>query len=312
MIAQRLHFTLAAALAAIGIVACHAPLRAQAPGSVPEPSPGAYVVEVTAEDYAFRAPDEIPSGWTTLRFRNEGEETHFLFLTRLPDGRTFDDYVEDVGVPLNELWYAMRSGEIDKAEAGERLGRVLPEWFGSARQMGGPGLVAPGGTAQTTLKLEPGSYVLECYMKTPEGEFHALDGMARPLTVTGEPSGASAPEADIRIMLSNDGIATEGELTPGRHTIAVHFAEHPEAGFGHDVHLVRLSDATDVDQVVPWMDWMNVDGLRNPAPFTFLGGTHEMPVGSTVYLSVDLEPGRYAWIAETTAAQGMVKEFTVR
>ena len=56
---------------------------------------------------------------------------------------------------------------------------------------------------------------------------------------------------------------------------------------------------------------MNVGGLGEPAPATFVGGVHEMPAGYTAFFTVDLEPGRYAWIAESGAARGMVEEFTV-
>ncbi|MGB5304203.1 MAG: hypothetical protein WBP17_13740, partial [Gemmatimonadota bacterium] len=82
-------------------------------------------------------------------------------------------------------------------------------------------------------------------------------------------------------------------------------------GLGNDVHVVRLDEGTDLDEVIAWMDWMNVDGLRAPSPATFLGGVHEMPAGYTAFFTVDLEPGRYAWIAESGAARGMVEEFTV-
>jgi hypothetical protein len=91
-------------------------------------------------------------------------------------------------------------------------------------------------------------------------------GMARQLTVTSDPSGASAPEADLEITLSNLELAIEGKVTGGDQTVAVYFEEHPEFGLGNDVHVVRLEDATDLDDVVSWMDWMNVDGLREPAP----------------------------------------------
>jgi len=36
-----------------------------------------------------------------------------------------------------------------------------------------------------------------------------------------------------------------------------------------------------------------------------------MPVGTTAYFAADLEPGRYAWIAESSADKGMVVEFFV-
>lgn len=269
------------------------------------------VVEVTARDYAFDGPDEIPSGWTTFRLKNEGKEHHFLLLNRLPDGKTFEEYVAEVALPFDSVWHELRKGAIDKAEAGALLGQLLPGWFASVKQMGGPGLVAPGGVAQTSVKLEPGTYVMECYVKTPDGEFHGMLGMARALTVTGVPSGASEPEADVAITLSNFEMAIEGDVKAGQQTVAVHFQEHPEIGLGNDVHVVRMEEGTDMGVVVLWMDWMNVQGLRDPAPAAFVGGAHEMPVGHTSYFTLDLTPGRYAWIAESSADKGMVKEFAV-
>jgi len=61
------------------------------------------------------------------------------------------------------------------------------------------------------------------------------------------------------------------------------------------------------------MDWTQPGGLQTPAPAVFLGGLQEMPAGSTGYLTVTLEPGRYAWIAEIpgTDANGFLKEFSV-
>jgi hypothetical protein len=268
------------------------------------------VVEVVAADFAFQAPAEIPSGWTTFEFRNEGREHHFFLLSRLPADKTLEDYGTEVGLVFDEVWNQLKTGAVDKAGAGAMLGQRLPEWYASVQLMGGPGLVAPGRSARTTARLEPGDYVMECYVKTADGTFHTALGMVRPLTVTSAASGGSPPAADIEITLSNFEIAVDGAATPGEHVVAVHFAEHPEAGLGNDVHLVRLDGETSLDDVVPWMDWMNLNGLRAPAPAEFLGGTQEMPVGYTAYFSVELEQGRYAWIAESPA-EGMVQEFAV-
>ena len=272
----------------------------------------AHVVQVTAADFTFVAPSEIPSGWITFLMRNEGHEHHFFLLSLLPDGKTFADYQEEITLPFDTVWHALKSGAVDKAEAGQMLGGLLPEWFASVLPMGGAGLVAPGRSVRTTVNLEPGTYVMECYVKTADGTFHTSLGMLRPITVSDTPSGGSAPSADIEITLSNFQIAVEGEVTPGEHTVAVHFEEHPDVGLGNDVHVVRLDDGVSVDEVVPWMDWMNVDGLRAPAPAVFVGGTQEMPVGYTAYFTMELEPGRYAWISEASAADGMVKEFIVQ
>ena len=178
--------------------------------------------------------------------------------------------------------------------------------------MGGAGLTAIGKSSETTIKLDPGSYVMECYLKTKEGKFHGELGMIRPVTVTKEVSKMVEPkDADIEINLSNLKLEVNGNLSSGEHTVAVHFNEQPAIGLGNDVHLVRLNDNTDLNKVIEWMDWMNIDGLRTPAPAEFLGGTQEMPAGNTSYFNVELTPGRYAWISEINADKGMVKEFRI-
>ena len=275
------------------------------------PGDDAHVVQVTARDFVFQTPAEIPSGWTTFRFVNEGREHHFFLLSRLPDGKTLEDYRSDVGPAFDGAWHGLRDGSMDKAQAGMLLGGNLPAWYGSVEPMGGVGLIAPGGVGQTTANLKPGTYVMECYVKTADGTFHTTLGMMTSLVVTEGPSTAPAPAADFEISVSNDGIATEGEMTAGEHTVAVHFLEHPELGLGNDVHLVRLEDGTDVTEVAKWMDWMEVGGLRSPAPAQFLGGTEEMPVGYTAYFTVTVEPGRYAWIVEAPAESSKWSEFTV-
>lgn len=309
----RLHFA-AGLIAAASLAACQQADTDQPAGAASETageaSPSAHVVEVTARDYAFDSPDEIPSGWTTFRLKNEGNEHHFLLLQRLPEGKTLEVYKEEIAQPFDSVWHELESG-LGKAEAGALLGQLLPEWWVSVRQMGGPGFVAPGGIAETSVKLEPGTYVMECYVKTADGKFHSMLGMARELTVTGEDSGASPPEADLEIALSNFEMAIDGDATAGQQTVAVHFREHPEYSLGNDVHVVRLEDDTELDEVIAWMDWMNVDGLREPAPAAFIGGAHEMPVGHTSYFTVNLTPGRYAWIAESAADKGMVLEFAI-
>lgn len=177
------------------------------------------VVEVTATDYAFDVAAEIPSGWTTFRMSNEGKEHHFFLLSRLPEGKTITDYGTDVGMAFGAAWDSLRTGAMDKAEAGQLLGRLLPQWYGSVTVMGGVGLVAPGRVAQTSLNLEPGTYVMECYLKAPGGVFHSVLGMVRSLTVTGDTSGAPEPVADMAIALSNDGITVDGVPSTGRHTV---------------------------------------------------------------------------------------------
>ena len=268
------------------------------------------VVDVRTTDYAFHAPSELRSGWTTFRMTNEGAEPHFLVLWLLPEDKTFDTYITEVANPFTELFASYKAGELGRDEMLEDLGGVLPEWL-DLRGMGrgGPGFISPGRTAETTIELAPGNYVMECYMVNAEGQVHNQLGMLRPLIVTAESTGAAPPEADVELALSNEGITVTGELGPGRHTVRVTVTEAPEGLLGHDVHLARLDEATPIERVAAWMDW--VDGLTPPPPAEFLGGAEQVPPGHVSFVTVDLEPGRYLWISEGYAQAGLLEEFRV-
>lgn len=299
---------LAPALAAITLGVPVVPLHAQAADPTPA-SP--YVVEVIAEDYAFSVADEIPAGWTTIRFHNEGQDPHMLIASRLPEGITIDDYEIDLTRPYNDAWHAVRDETLSGKEAVAVLHQELPEWHPDLEFLGGVGVVSPGRTAETTVYLKPGNYVLECYMKTEDGERHDWEGMIRPLLVTEEDSKAVPPTADIHVNLTNYDMEVEGKLIPGEHTVAVYVEENPEQGYPHNIHVARLNADTEIEEVVQWMRAFDLDGLKKPAPAVFLGGVHMMPVGSTGYFTVQLERGRYLLLSEITADEGVLHEFTV-
>jgi uncharacterized cupredoxin-like copper-binding protein len=277
-------------------------------GSGAEPG----VVEVTARDFEFEAPREIPSGWTTLRLANEGEQDHFLYLYRLPDDVSFAEYRRTVPKTFSEIYSRYDAGELTRAEAEAALGEQIPGWFFTdVVPVGGVALVDAGRSAEATVRLEPGTYVMECYVKTPGNTWHTDRGMLRELTVTGDSTGARPPAADVEVTLSNYEFEVRGELDAGEHTIAVHAADRPEGMLMHDANLVRLDGGTSVDSVAAWMDWMELEQFRHPAPGTNLGGVEHMAPGRTGYMTVTLEPGRYAWVSEGYASEGMVREFTV-
>ena len=285
--------------------------KAQAQMHSSEADHSDHAITILAEDYAFDAPDEIPSGWTTIEFTNEGEEPHFMILGRLPEGKTFDDLASQVTPPFNEIWYELRDGEISQEEAFEKLGVELPEWFWAVEFMGGTGLISPGLTTHATLHLEPGNYYLECYAKTEDGEFHAIEGMMRELTVTDARSEAAVPEADVKITLSNFEMEIEGTLTPGPRTVAVHVAENPEEGFGHNVHVARIEPGMDVDEIARWMNPFEITGMQTPAPTKLVGGMQMLPEGQTGYFTLDLEPGQYLFVAENTGHLGVMQEVNI-
>lgn len=276
------------------------------------------VVDVIARGMEFEAPDEISSGWTTFRFRNESAMIHFVAVERLPDGQGFESQQAEVAPVFQDGMNLLTAGEVDAAL--ERFGD-LPAWFSELVFMGGPGLTSPGLISQATVYLEPGTYLLECYVKTG-GIFHSFTSdptikpMTHEFTVTDQMSEAVEPMATLSLEISSTGgIEWEGDLVPGEYTVAVHFADQivHENFVEHDVHLVRVTDDLDLGKLEQWMDWSQPTGLQTPSPAQFLGGTNEMPAGETAYFTVVLEPGDYAWISEVpgSLAKGMLKPFTV-
>ena len=272
---------------------------------------GAGVVKIDGEDFAFDAPDRIPSGWTNFDYTNAGDEQHFVLFARIPDGQTFDDYLTDIVRPFSDAWFMLREGEIGVDEVDAQLGATLPDWFADVAFSGGTGMIEPGMTTRVTLKLDPGTYAIECYMKTEGGELHSMEGMVRELVVTEASSAVSPPEAGINITLTNDGMTIDGDLTPGRHTVAVHALEHPEQGFGHNVHVARLDEDADIDEVVRWMNFLELDGLRPPSPARFVGGMHILPEGGTGFFELELKPGRYLFVSEVTSPASLAEVVTV-
>ncbi len=266
-------------------------------------SGGPNVVEFSVNDLRLEGPDEIASGWTTIRLKNTSGMTHFAVLERLPDGMGLEEQQHEIAPVFQQGMDRINQGE---AEAAIESFGALPEWRNDIIFMGGPGFVAPWHTSDVTVLLEPGTYLLECYVKTV-GVFHSFNpnpdvfGMVHEITVTDAASGAQEPVADLDLTISSArGIEIEGDIGLGRHVVAVHFEDQMvyDHLFGHDVHLVRLAENTDLDVLATWMDWTQPTGLETPVPAEFLGGLHEMPAGQTGYFTIDLEPGSYAWIAE--------------
>ncbi len=298
----------------------------EAPPTLPSPEPTTLtsavsppaVVEIVARGLSFEAPAEVPSGWNTFRFRNESGMVHFALIERLPEGIGIAEQQAEVAPLFQQGMDLLNAGDTDAGMA--KFGE-LPEWFGGIVFVGGPGFTSPGQTSEATIHLEPGTYLIECYVKTG-GVFHSYNpapdayGMVHEFTVTGDDLPTEPPAADLRLTLSSEhGIEIAGEPSAGTQVVAVVFEDQRvyENFVGHDVHLVRLADDTDLDALAAWMDWRAPEGLETPAPAEFLGGINEMPAGATAYLRIDLAPGRYAWISEVPDAgeKGLLKTFTV-
>jgi hypothetical protein len=276
------------------------------------------VLHLKAVGMRFEGENEIAAGWTTIRFDNLSGMMHFALIDKLPDGVNAEIMARDVGTVFQRGMDLINAGDPDGAM--EAFG-AMPDWFGEVGFLGGPGLLSGGLSSEVTVFLEPGNYMIECYIKT-NGIFHNVNpvpgelGMVHSLTVTDRDGGAAEPEADLAMAISGAGFEVlRGELQAGRNTIQANFRDQQVyANFvGHDVHVVSLDENADVDAIPAWMDWSHPEGFETPAPALFVGGIHDMPAGSTAYFTVDLTPGDYAFVAEVPSPKekGFWLPFTV-
>ena len=249
------------------------------------PAPVPTTVAVTATDYALAAPDTLHEGAVRFELTNRGKEFHHLWVIRLEQGKTMDDF-----------------------RAALSSGGPFPAW---ARSLGGPNAPAPGGgEANATLVLAPGQYLLVCGIPGPDGIPHLMKGMLRPLTVVAGAEGAGAPKADVTMSLRDFSFVLSGPLAPGRRTIEV----RNDGDQTHEVELVRLAPGKSVHDVLAW-----VEKPAGPPPGLPLGGVSPIARGSTASFEVELTPGRYGMICflpdvkdgKPHHEHGMIQEFEV-
>jgi hypothetical protein len=272
-------------------------------------------IEIVTEVMDFQMVDEISSGWNTFRYINKSKETHFFLVDKYPEGKTLKNIEEEIGPIFQKGMDLINEG---KAEEGYAEFGKLPEWFSEVVFVGGSGLVSPGHTSETTIKLEPGYYIVECYVKMANGVFHSTMSMTKEIIVKEENSNNSPLTANINISISSEeGIVFKDVISKGEQIFSVNFIDQivHENFVGHDVNLVRLDDSADINALEKWMNWADPKGLITPAPdgVTFLGGVNDMPAGRTGYFKVDLMPGNYAFISEVPSAsdKNMLKLFEV-
>jgi len=309
---------------ALVAVACESgPTDAGADASVQGQRAGPDVVQVAAGHHTFvTSHEEIGAGWTTFRFRNRSDAPHFMIIEKMPVWEGEQKTVEDSRSEVVPVFQNIMDSFRDESPTFPEAGFELPAWYGEVTFVGGPGLTSPGETAETRTYLEPGTYVIECYVKTEDGTFHSTEGMIEGLVVNEakNSSGKPAPaRVDGRVAVSSSGGITleRAPRRPGMRTLEVAFGDQTAYShfLGHDVHLARLDEGADREALGAWMNWAAPGGLAGDVPegVTFLGGVQDMPEGESAYMTAKLSSGRYALVAEVPdpADKGMMVEFTI-
>ena len=229
------------------------------------PAP-ANVVNITASEYKFDAPDSIPAGLTTLKLTDNGKEIHHATLIKLDSGKTYQD-----------LMTGMKN---------MKPGAPPPGWVIPA---GGPNAVAPTGTTALTMVLEPGNYALVCFVPDSKGVPHVMKGMSKALTVTPSANAnTTPPNADVTVTLKDYQFDFSTPLTAGKHTLKITTAP----GQPHEFTLFQLMPGKKAEDITKFVE----TGMQGPPPGMPIGGAAGMATGRDVYYDVDLKPGDYAII----------------
>jgi len=250
--------------AALALAACTAKDAATDTAATDTAAGAANEVTITATDYAFESPAEIPAGLTSFTMIVNGKEIHHASLIKLEDGKTFDDLMNGFRTMSPEA--------------------QLPGWMIPA---GGPNAAAPGTTTALTMVLEPGNYAIVCFVPDASGVPHFAHGMAKPLTVTPNPdANMSEPQADITVTLSDYKFDFSQPLTPGKHTLKLVTAP----GQPHEFTFFQLSPGRTAADIPAYVE----GGMQGPPPAMALGGVAGVAEGRASYYTVDLAPGEYA------------------
>jgi hypothetical protein len=276
------------------------------------------ILELKAVGLTFEGKSEIPSGWVTIRFENLSPMVHLALVEKLPEGVGAKQFSNEVIALFQSSLDYTAAGD---SEAANNVFAELPDYFGELVFYGGPGLISAGGYSEVTLYLEPGTYLIECYVKS-NGVLHNYSpdpetlGMVHELTVLAEKGQGVEPAHDVEMEISSSGYEVlAGLFKPGRNTVKVTFTDQVvySSLVGHDAHVARLDDGVDKEALINWVNFVNADGQATPSPYHFVGGVHDMPAGSVTYFTMDLEPGRYAIIGEVpdALASGHYMEFEV-
>jgi hypothetical protein len=254
------------------------------PGSF---DPATRTLTIHAVDFAYGMPDSISAGWTNIHLANDGNTLHHVQIVKLDSGKTVADVKAGMSQPMTG---------------------PAPAWM---HDIGGPNAPDPHGTSDATVNLEPGNYVVLCFVDLGDHIPHVAKGMIHALTVV--PNTASMgtePKSDITISLADYAFSVTGALSAGKHVVKV-VNNGPQP---HEVELVKFADGKGMKDLAAWV--AKADG---PPPASALGGASGIAKGGTNYTSFDLTPGNYAFLCFIPDAKdgkahlehGMVKEFKV-
>ncbi len=180
---------------------------------------------------------------------------------------------------------------------------------------GGVGALGNGGSGEVIVDLRPGTFMLVCFIPSPDGIPHLAKGMVKPVRVAAAPAVAvpvAAPAVAGIVTMKDFSFDLPARLGTGRQTYRV-VNEGPQQP--HEANIVRLSAGKVAADVSSFFQ-----APAGPPPFTPEGGMQGLSVNSSGFMVTQFTPGNYAAIClipdpasgRSHLELGMIKEFTVQ
>ena len=232
-------------------------------------------ITITASEYKFEVTGEATGGFVQVTFDNAGQEPHIVVPLKLQPGKTAAD-----ALPI-----LSQEGEPDPAALAEVFdGDPTNSFFGT------PGLLPPDDSETTVANFTPGSYVLACFLPSPDGTPHFALGMLTDFTV-GD-GDTPAPSTQGTFEIADDSITAPEGVQSGV------YAVENKGTTPSDFNVAGPTEASmsDFDDAVNGYFATIGSGetavMKLPAPLV-AGFSESIPVGKTGYIVVDLDSGRY-------------------
>jgi hypothetical protein len=221
-------------------------------------------VTITAKDFSYVMPSNIPAGLVAVTMINKGSQPHQAQLLRLDNGVT-------------------------PAQFQAALHHSPAAVFPIATLAGGPNSVMPGTRQQVILNLAPGQYAVVCFDTDPAtGKPHYELGMVtffRAATAPGQTQ-ASAPKADGAVTLQDFRIGLPGTATAGQHTWQV-TNNGPQP---HELAILKLAAGKGAQDLVTFLLAPSPAG---PPPFSDAGGMGALTPSTSGWVKLTLTAGNY-------------------
>lgn len=266
----------------------------------PTVSPEITDFAVGAGDYYFDTGGitELPAGSVraTMTVDEAATEAHVAMFARVKDGET----VEDV----------LSAAETDFT--GYKAAQMVDF-------VGGVNALRAGASQSAIVDLEPGTYMVVCFIPAQDGSFppkpHSAFGMWTEIEVV---------EPDVEpVVIENEGTIVLSEMMfdlPDGFDGQGTFAVENRGALLHEMGIVRLDDGKTGDDVAAFYDFSSGPPDIGNEPDTPGGGYAANHPGQNGYVELDLEPGNYVLVCfvgneppsfSTHLNLGMWKEFSI-